>query len=83
MIAASAGRDSIVSMLIGHGASVNSSNEGGQTPLHYAASRNRYEVNINTFYIEQLTVNYSVMMHGVCSALSCVQSKVNSQRGKA
>lgn len=44
MIAASAGRDAIVSMLIGHGADINCSNEGGQTALHYAASRNRYEV---------------------------------------
>lgn len=44
MIATSAGRDAIVSMLIGHGADINSSNEGGQTALHYAASRNRYEV---------------------------------------
>ena len=44
MIAASAGRDAIVSMLIGYGADVNSTNEGGQTSLHYAASRNRYEV---------------------------------------
>ena len=44
MIAASAGRDAIVSMLIGLGADVNSTNESGQTSLHYAASRNRYEV---------------------------------------
>ena len=44
MIAASAGRDAIVSMLIGLGADVNSTNEGGQTSLHYAASRNRCEV---------------------------------------
>lgn len=46
MIAASAGRDAIVSVLIGHGAYVNSMNEGGQTALHYAASRNRYEVHV-------------------------------------
>ena len=44
MIAASAGRDAIVSMLIGIGADVNSTNHGGQTALHYAASRNRFEV---------------------------------------
>ena len=44
MIAASAGRDVIVSLLIDSGADVNSTNEGGQTSLHYAASRNRYEV---------------------------------------
>lgn len=51
MIAASAGRDVIiVSLLIDSGADVNSTNEGGQTSLHYAASRNRYEVAVNTFY---------------------------------
>ena len=44
MIASSAGRDVIVSLLIDSGADVNSTNEGGQTSLHYAASRNRYEV---------------------------------------
>lgn len=44
MIATSAGRDAIVSMLICHGADINSSNEGGQTALHYAASRNRHQV---------------------------------------
>lgn len=50
MIAASAGRDVIiVSLLIDSGADVNSTNEGGQTSLHYAASRNRYEVAVNTF----------------------------------
>jgi len=47
MIAASAGRDVIVSLLIDFGADVNSTNEGGQTSLHYAASRNRYEVTVN------------------------------------
>ena len=47
MIAASAGRDVIVSLLIDSGADVNSTNEGGQTSLHYAASRNRYEVAVN------------------------------------
>ena len=44
MIASSAGRDHIVSMLIGKGADVNMSNDNGQTSLHYAASRNRLEV---------------------------------------
>lgn len=44
MIAVSAGRDAIASMLIACGADVNSTNEGGQTPLHYAASKNRYAV---------------------------------------
>ena len=47
MIAASAGRDVIVSLLIDSGADVNITNEGGQTSLHYAASRNRYEVAVN------------------------------------
>lgn len=44
MIAVSAGRDAVVSMLIACGADVNSTNKGGQTPLHYAASKNRYEI---------------------------------------
>ncbi|KAK2569261.1 26S proteasome non-ATPase regulatory subunit 10 [Acropora cervicornis] len=44
MIAVSAGRDAVISMLIACGADVNSTNKGGQTPLHYAASKNRYEV---------------------------------------
>ena len=51
MIASSAGRDAIVSMLIGYGADVNSVNEGGQTPLHYAASRNRYEVCLKCYVL--------------------------------
>ena len=55
MIAASAGRDAIVFMLISLGADVNSTNEGGQTPLHYAASRNRYEVMHALIQWQQLT----------------------------
>lgn len=54
MIAASAGRDVIVSLLIDSGADVNSTNEGGQTSLHYAASRNRYEVAVNCKHIQIL-----------------------------
>ena len=44
MIAASAGRDQIVSNLIAHDAQVNAVNKTGQCSLHYAASKNRYEV---------------------------------------
>ena len=44
MIAASAGRTQIVANLIGHGAQVNAVNRTGQCPLHYAASKDRYEV---------------------------------------
>lgn len=51
MIAASAGRDVIVSLLIDSGADVNITNEGDQTSLHYAASRNRYEVATNKCYV--------------------------------
>ena len=46
MIAASAGRDQIVSILITCGAQVNAVNQTGQCALHYAASKNRYEVSI-------------------------------------
>lgn len=44
MIAASAGRDQIVSSLIAHDAQVNAVNRTGQCSLHYAASKDRYEV---------------------------------------
>lgn len=44
MIAASAGRDQIVSNLIAHDAQVNAVNRTGQCSLHYAASKDRYEV---------------------------------------
>ena len=32
-------------LLIGHGADMNATNKTGQSPLHYAASKNRLEVN--------------------------------------
>ena len=50
MIASSAGRDEIVSLLIGKDADVNLANQTGQTALHYAASRDRYEVRIGNYY---------------------------------
>lgn len=46
MISSSAGRDQIVSMLISCGAQVNAVNQTGQCSLHYAASKNRYEVGV-------------------------------------
>ena len=46
MIAASAGRFQIVKDLISKEAQVNAVNSTGQTPLHYAASKDRYEVSI-------------------------------------
>lgn len=44
MIAASAGRDEIVKMLIGQGAEVNAINSGGQCALLYASSKDRLKV---------------------------------------
>ena len=44
MIAASAGRNQIVVSLLAHDAQVNAVNNTGQCPLHYAASKDRYEV---------------------------------------
>lgn len=45
-IAASAGRDEIVRTLISKGAQLNSVNQNGCTPLHYAASKDRYKVSL-------------------------------------
>lgn len=44
MIACSAGHIEIVKLLIEKGANVRVTNNNGQTPLHYAASRNRLDV---------------------------------------
>ncbi|KZO96536.1 ankyrin [Calocera viscosa TUFC12733] len=44
MIAASAGQDDIVELLIGAGADVKAVNEKGITALHYAASKGRHEI---------------------------------------
>lgn len=47
MIAASAGHEQVVSLLLAKGAQVNAVNNTGQCSLHYAASKDRYQVNIN------------------------------------
>ena len=44
MIAVSAGRSKIVNSLIQRYAQVNAVNHNGQCSLHYAASKNRFEV---------------------------------------
>ena len=44
MIASSAGRLQMVKDLIAKEAQVNAVNSTGQTPLHYAASKDHYEV---------------------------------------
>jgi len=44
MIAASAGREEIVKELVARGAQVNAVNQTGQCSLHYAASKDRYQV---------------------------------------
>jgi ankyrin repeat protein len=44
MIAASAGGTQIVVILLAHDAQVNAVNMTGQCALHYAASKDRYEV---------------------------------------
>lgn len=44
MIAASAGREQVVRLLIGRGANTNAQNTGGHSALQYAASKNHHEV---------------------------------------
>lgn len=43
MIASSAGRSDVVSLLLEYGASANAQNSTGQSALHYAASKQRLE----------------------------------------
>ena len=45
MISVSAGMTEVVRLLIGYSADVNVTNKTGQSSLHYAASKNRLEVN--------------------------------------
>ena len=44
MIAVSAGRSDIATTLMARGAQINAVNSTGQCPLHYAASKNRFQV---------------------------------------
>ena len=46
MIAASAGHEQVISLLLAKGAQVNAVNNTGQCSLHYAASKDRYQVHI-------------------------------------
>ncbi|KAI9018012.1 ankyrin repeat-containing domain protein [Phycomyces nitens] len=47
MIAASAGHEKVVELLLEHGSDPLEQNESGQTALHYAASKNKLEYNAN------------------------------------
>lgn len=53
MIAASAGREQVVRLMIGRGANINTRNNGGHSALQYAASKDHYEVRIKTCYWER------------------------------
>ena len=44
IIAASAGHEQLVRLLIGRGANVNALNDGLHSPLQYAASKNHHQV---------------------------------------
>lgn len=50
IIAASAGRDNIVKMLLERKAEPNNKTFTGHTALHYAASRNRFHVRISYYH---------------------------------
>ena len=55
MIAVSAGRNSIASYLLSKGAQVNAVNSNGQSSLHYAASKDRFEVMCCSICINVMT----------------------------
>lgn len=55
-IASSVGQVDIVSALMSKGAPVNAVNQTGQTPLHYAASRNRLEVGEHCHQFQNLAL---------------------------
>ena len=61
MIAVSAGRDVIVSMLLNKDVQINAINSTGQCSLHYAASKNRYKVkkHINYHWILRVILKSS------------------------
>ncbi len=52
MIAVSCGHKDITYMLLLKGAQVNAVNSTGQCPLHYAASKDRYEVTAQLRYFK-------------------------------
>lgn len=61
MIAASAGHEQVVSFLLAKGAQVNAVNNTGQCSLHYAASKDRYQVNINIHGIYIPTIMQAII----------------------
>ena len=59
MIASSAGHLHLVRLLLEHGTKVNAVNNTGQSPLHYASSKNRLEV-------------YTFVLFPHCLMIECV-----------